>query len=49
MRDMRNVCEILVGKPEEERPLGRPRRRWKGDDIVEKLGELKQQNNVKNV
>jgi hypothetical protein len=22
---------ILVGKPEGKRPLGRPRRRWKGD------------------
>jgi hypothetical protein len=21
-------CGILVGKPEEKRPLGRPRRRW---------------------
>jgi hypothetical protein len=25
----RNVNRILVGKPEGERPLGRPRRRWK--------------------
>jgi hypothetical protein len=24
----RNVCRILVGKPEGRRPLGRPRRRW---------------------
>jgi hypothetical protein len=23
-----NVCRILVGKPEGNRPLGRPRRRW---------------------
>jgi hypothetical protein len=23
-----NVVRILVGKPEEKRPLGRPRRRW---------------------
>ena len=22
------VCRVLVGKPEEKRPLGRPRRRW---------------------
>jgi hypothetical protein len=25
---MRNVYNILVGKPEGNRPLGRPRRRW---------------------
>jgi hypothetical protein len=24
----RNVCGILVGKPEEKRPLGRSRCRW---------------------
>jgi len=24
----RSVCRFLVGKPEETRPLGRPRRRW---------------------
>jgi hypothetical protein len=26
---MRNACNILVGKPEEKRSLGRPRPRWK--------------------
>jgi hypothetical protein len=26
--EKRNACRILVGKPEEKRPLGRPRRRW---------------------
>jgi hypothetical protein len=26
----RNVYKILVGKPEEKRPLGRPRRRREG-------------------
>jgi hypothetical protein len=25
----RGVKRVLVGKPEEKRPLGRPRRRWK--------------------
>jgi hypothetical protein len=25
----RNAYRILVGKPKEKRPLGRPRRRWK--------------------
>jgi hypothetical protein len=24
----RNVCRVLIGKPEGKRPLGRPRRRW---------------------
>jgi hypothetical protein len=24
----RNVCRVLVGKPEGKSPLGRPRRRW---------------------
>jgi hypothetical protein len=24
----RNVCRVLMGKPEGMRPLGRPRRRW---------------------
>jgi hypothetical protein len=28
MREKRNTYSILVGKPEEKRPLGRPRRRW---------------------
>jgi hypothetical protein len=28
MREMSNSSNILVGKPEGERPVGRPRRRW---------------------
>jgi hypothetical protein len=28
MREKRNVYRLLVGKPEEKIPLGRPRRRW---------------------
>jgi hypothetical protein len=28
MGEKRNACRILVGKPKEKRPLGRPRRRW---------------------
>jgi hypothetical protein len=28
MGQKRNVYRILVGKPEEEKTLGRPRRRW---------------------
>jgi hypothetical protein len=30
MREKRNAYGILVGKPEEKRPLGKPRRRWMG-------------------
>jgi len=26
--EARGVYRVLVGKPEEKRPLGRPRRRW---------------------
>ena len=28
MGEKRGVYRILVGKPEEKRPVGRPRRRW---------------------
>jgi hypothetical protein len=28
LRNMRNEYEILVGKPEAQKPLGRPRYRW---------------------
>jgi hypothetical protein len=28
MGEKRNAYRILVGKPEGERPLGKPRRRW---------------------
>jgi hypothetical protein len=28
MGETRNVCRILVRKPEGKRPLGRPRRSW---------------------
>jgi hypothetical protein len=34
----RNAYRLLVGKPEEKRPLGRPKRRWV-DNIRMKLGE----------
>jgi hypothetical protein len=29
--EKRNAYRILVGKPEGNRPLGRPRRRWVGN------------------
>ena len=29
--DRRDVYRVLVGKPEEKRPLGRPRRTWEGN------------------
>jgi hypothetical protein len=28
MRETRNAYRILVGKPKEKSPVGRPRRRW---------------------
>jgi hypothetical protein len=31
MGEIRNVYNILVGKPEGKRQLGRPRRRWEGN------------------
>jgi hypothetical protein len=37
--EKRNVYRLLVGKPEEKRSLGRPRRRWK-DNIRMDLGEM---------
>jgi hypothetical protein len=37
--EKRNVCRILVGKPEGKRPLGRPRRRFV-DNIKMNLREV---------
>jgi hypothetical protein len=34
------VYRVLVGKPEEKRPLGRPRRRWE-DNIKMDLQEVR--------
>jgi hypothetical protein len=28
MGDRRDACRVLVERPEEKRPLGRPRHRW---------------------
>jgi hypothetical protein len=39
MGEKRNAYRLLVGKPEEKRPLGRPRRSWV-DNIKMDLGEL---------
>jgi hypothetical protein len=39
MVERRGVCEVLVGKPERKRPLGRPRRRWE-DSIKMDLQEV---------
>ena len=39
MEELRNVFRVLVGKPENKRPLGRPRRRWK-DNIKMDLREV---------
>jgi hypothetical protein len=38
MAAKRNAYRILVGKPEGQRPLGRPKRRWV-DDILMDLRE----------
>ena len=39
MEDGRDVHRVLVGKPEANRPLGRPRRRWE-DNIKMNLQEV---------
>jgi hypothetical protein len=39
MGEERGVHRVLVGKPEEKRPLGRPRRRWE-DNIIMDLQEV---------
>jgi hypothetical protein len=39
MRDGRGVYRVLVGRPEDKRPLGRPRNRW-GDNINMDLWEI---------
>jgi hypothetical protein len=38
MGEGRGVYRVLVGRPEEKRPLGRPRRRWE-DNIKMDLTE----------
>jgi hypothetical protein len=35
MEENRNACEVLLGKPEGKRPLGRPRHRWEDDRRIE--------------
>jgi hypothetical protein len=39
MGEGRSVYRVLVGKPDERRPLGRPRRRWK-DNIRMDIREV---------
>jgi hypothetical protein len=39
MVERRGVCRVLVGKPEGERPLGRPRHRWE-DNIKVDIKEV---------
>ena len=39
MREGSSVHWVLVGKPEEKRPLGRPRRRWE-DNFKKDLREV---------
>jgi len=40
MDEIGGVYRVLVGKPEEKRPLGRPRRRWQ-DHIKMDLQEVR--------
>jgi hypothetical protein len=40
MAEGRSVYNVLVGKPEGKRPLGRPRRRWE-DNIKTDLQEMR--------
>jgi hypothetical protein len=39
MGEKRNVCMLLVGKPEGNRPLGRPRRRWIDNIMMDLLAK----------
>jgi hypothetical protein len=39
VREQRGVCRVLVGKPEEKRPMERPRRRWE-DNVRMDLQEV---------
>jgi hypothetical protein len=39
MVEVRGAYNLLVGRPEGRRPLGRPRRRWE-DNIKMDLGEI---------
>jgi hypothetical protein len=36
MGEVRDVYRVLVGRPEDKRPLGRPRRRW--EDNIRLIG-----------
>jgi hypothetical protein len=39
MREVKNACRVLMGKAEESRSLGRPRRGWE-DNIKMDLREI---------
>jgi hypothetical protein len=39
MEALRNVCKVLVGKPEGRTSFGRPRRRWE-DNVRMDLSEI---------
>jgi hypothetical protein len=38
--EMRNVCRVLVGRPEGMRPLGIPRHRWKNNINMDIKGTM---------
>jgi hypothetical protein len=35
MRERRNAYRLLTGKPEGKRPVGRSRRKWEDNNVVE--------------
>jgi hypothetical protein len=34
MEERRGIYRVLVGKPDGRNPLGRPRRRWEGNNVA---------------
>jgi len=35
LREGRGASRVLIGRPEDKRPLGRPRRRWEDNNKVD--------------
>jgi hypothetical protein len=49
MRQKRNACIVLMGKQEEKKPPGRPRRRWEYDIVTDLINALTGNNSVNTV
>jgi hypothetical protein len=45
----RNASRILMGKQEEKKPLGRPRRRWEYDIVTDLMNALTGNSSVNTV